>query len=106
MSSTYFNRNLLLLYNTNMRLWSIHPQYLDVKGFTGLWREALLAQRVLRGETQSYRHHPQIIRFREQPDPLAAVSTYLEALYLESLRRGYHFNHSRIQPAGFAAPMP
>ncbi len=38
-----------------MRLWSIHPKYLDVKGFVGLWREALLAQRVLRGETNVYR---------------------------------------------------
>jgi hypothetical protein len=89
-----------------MRLWSIHPQYLDVKGFTGLWREALLAQRVLRGETRFYQHHPQIIRFRDQPDPLAAISAYLEALYMESLKRGYHFDHSRIYPAGPAALMP
>jgi hypothetical protein len=71
-----------------------------------LWREALLAQRVLRGETKSYQHHPQMIRFREQPDPLAAISAYLEALYLESLKRGYHFSHWRIQPGGYAAPLP
>ena len=27
-----------------MRLWSIHPKYLDAKGLVALWREALLAQ--------------------------------------------------------------
>ncbi len=80
--------------------------YLDVKGFTGLWREALLAQRVLRGETWAYQHHPQLIRFRNQPDPQAAISASLEALYQESLRRNYHFAHWRIRPGGLAVPMP
>ncbi len=89
-----------------MRLWSIHPKYLDVKGFVGLWREALLAQRVLRGDTTVYSHHPQLKRFREQPDPAAAISAYLEALYQESLQRGYRFSKWRIQPAGSAQLMP
>ncbi|HPH78511.1 MAG TPA: pyrimidine dimer DNA glycosylase/endonuclease V, partial [bacterium] len=26
-----------------MRLWSIHPKYLDSKGLVALWRESLLA---------------------------------------------------------------
>ena len=29
-----------------MRLWSLHPRYLDAKGLVALWREALLAQAV------------------------------------------------------------
>lgn len=82
-----------------MRLWSIHPKYLDVKGFVGLWREALLAQRVLRGETKVYSHHPQLRRFQEQPDPAAAIAVYLEIIYAESLVRGYHFSRWRIQDA-------
>ncbi len=89
-----------------MRLWSLHPKYLDVKGFVGLWREALLAQRVVHGETKAYLHHPQMRRFQEQPDPQAAISAYLEAIYIESLNRGYHFNHGRIQPAGLVFPIP
>ncbi|HEU5178767.1 MAG TPA: pyrimidine dimer DNA glycosylase/endonuclease V, partial [Burkholderiales bacterium] len=32
-----------------MRLWSLHPKYLDARGLVALWREALLAQAVLRG---------------------------------------------------------
>jgi len=32
----------------HMRLWTIHPKYLDRQGLLALWREALLAQKVLR----------------------------------------------------------
>lgn len=36
-----------------MRLWSIHPRYLDTKGLVALWRETLLlAQAVLFGNTK------------------------------------------------------
>ncbi|MFZ2406304.1 MAG: pyrimidine dimer DNA glycosylase/endonuclease V [Methylobacter sp.] len=38
-------------------------------GLLALWREALLAQKVLRGESRGYRHHPQLARFRELVDP-------------------------------------
>ena len=79
-----------------MRLWSIHPKYLDAKGLVALWREALLAQAVLAGETRGYRHHPQLDRFRQCADALAAISTYLWGVYQESLRRGYDFDITRI----------
>lgn len=39
-----------------MRLWTLHPKYLDAAGLVALWREALLAQKVLRGETKGYKH--------------------------------------------------
>ena len=29
-----------------MRIWSIHPRYLDARGLVALWREALLARAV------------------------------------------------------------
>ncbi|MEN6399799.1 MAG: pyrimidine dimer DNA glycosylase/endonuclease V, partial [Rectinema sp.] len=29
-----------------MRLWTLHPQYLDQKGLTAAWREGLLAKKV------------------------------------------------------------
>jgi hypothetical protein len=32
-----------------MRLWTLHPKYLDARGLVALWREALLVQKVLRG---------------------------------------------------------
>jgi hypothetical protein len=79
-----------------MRLWSIHPCYLDSKGLVALWRESLLAQTVLKGETKGYRHHPQLIRFKNCSSPLAAIASYLIALYEEALQRGYNFNKSKI----------
>lgn len=81
-----------------MRLWSLHPKYLDPQGLVALWREALLAQAVLRGETRGYRNHPQLERFKNHPAPLAAISAYLEAVYAEATARGYSFDKSKIQP--------
>lgn len=80
-----------------MRLWSIHPRYLDAKGLTACWREALLARKVLQGLTRGYRNHPQLVRFRAMPHPTAAIDCYLQALLAESQSRGYHFDGSRIE---------
>lgn len=79
-----------------MRLWSLHPRYLDARGLVALWREALLAQAVLKGESRGYTHHPQLLRFRQAPAPLDAISSYLQEVYNEATRRGYHFDASRI----------
>jgi hypothetical protein len=81
-----------------MRIWTIHPRYLDRQGLLALWRESLLAQAVLLGKTKGYLHHPQLIRFRDQHEPVEAIATYLAAVHEESLRRGYHFDKSLIQP--------
>jgi len=79
-----------------MRIWSIHPCYLDAKGLLALWREALLAQKVLKGKTKGYVNHPQLTRFRESSDPLSAIGFYLKIVYEESLIRGYTFNKNKI----------
>lgn len=79
-----------------MRLWTLHPKYLDAQGLVALWREALLAQQVLRGRTRGYRHHPQLARFKAQPDPVASIAAYLRAVQEEATRRGYRFTASKI----------
>ncbi|GGH49912.1 pyrimidine dimer DNA glycosylase /DNA-(apurinic or apyrimidinic site) lyase [Microbacterium album] len=79
-----------------MRLWSLHPGLLDRQGLTACWREALLAQAVLGGGTRGYTAHPQLVRFREHADPLAAVGAYLAGVREEALRRGYRFDATRI----------
>jgi hypothetical protein len=79
-----------------MRLWSLHPSFLDARGLVALWREALLAQHVLRGKTRGYRHHPQLQRFRQRKEPATAIASYLWAIYDESQNRGYSFNSSKI----------
>ena len=80
-----------------MRLWSLHPKYLDPQGLVALWREALLAKAVLRGETRGYRNHPQLERFKNHPAPLMAISTYLQAVYAEAVARGYAFDKNKIE---------
>ena len=74
-----------------MRLWSIHPQYLDRKGLLALWRESLLALAVLKGETKGYLNHPQLIRFRQCNDPISAILEYLSYVKAEAEKRKYHF---------------
>lgn len=80
-----------------MRLWSLHPKYLDTRGLVALWREALLAQEVLRGNTVGYRHHPQLERFRAHSAPLTAMSLYLQTVYAEALTRGYAFDRRKFR---------
>lgn len=79
-----------------MRLWSIHPKYLDRAGLTALWRESLLAKKVLQGKTKSYKSHPQLERFKKQKDPIAAINSYLKTIYGEGCRRGYCFDRRKI----------
>jgi hypothetical protein len=79
-----------------MRIWSLHPKYLDAKGLVALWRETLLAKHVLEGKTKGYRNHPQLVRFNSLPDPLNAIHLYLQEVFLEAERRGYHFDKSKI----------
>jgi len=81
-----------------MRLWSLHPQYLDAKGLVALWREGLLAQKVLQGNTKGYKNHPQLLRFKQMPDPVSAIASYLSAVVIEAEQRGYHFDKTKIAP--------
>jgi hypothetical protein len=81
-----------------LRLWTLHPRYLDSRGLVALWREALLAQTVLRGETRGYRNHPQLDRFKNHSAPLAAISLYLKAIHDEAEMRGYSFDKNKIRP--------
>ncbi|MCX6278978.1 MAG: pyrimidine dimer DNA glycosylase/endonuclease V [Bacteroidetes bacterium] len=80
-----------------MRIWSIHPKYLDSKGFVALWREALLAKNVLEGKTVGYRSHPQLDRFKEAPNPLDAINQYLSNIYDGSIDRHFTFDSAKFR---------
>jgi hypothetical protein len=81
-----------------MRLWTLHPKYLDARGLVALWREALLAQAVLKGQTCGYTRHPQLIRFCNSPSPIESIASYLQAVHAEATRRGYRFDMTKIAP--------
>ena len=79
-----------------MRIWSIHPKYLDSRGLVALWRETLLAKKVLEGKSKGYNNHPQLDRFRKTENPIESINEYLSIVYYNSLERGYHFNKDKI----------
>jgi hypothetical protein len=81
-----------------VRLWTLHPKYLDARGLVALWREGLLARAVLKRETKGYRHHPQLARFRAHPSPIAAINEYLRVVLVEAEARGYAFDRNKIGP--------
>ena len=79
-----------------MRIWSLHPKYLDTKGLVALWRETLLAKHVLEGKTKGYKNHPQLIRFKNAKHPVHAINQYLALVYNEATLRGYNFNETKF----------
>jgi hypothetical protein len=82
-----------------VRLWSLHPRYLDRAGLTAVWREALLAQAVLAGRTKGYRRHPQLVRFRAHPTPRRAIAAYLQGVWIEANARGFRFDRGKLRRA-------
>ena len=80
-----------------MRIWSLHPKYLDSKGLVALWREALLAKNVLEGKTVGYVNHPQLSRFKQVKEPVKSINQYLSCVYQEARARGYNFNKNKIE---------
>jgi len=89
-----------------MRIWSLHPKYLDVKGLVALWRETLLAKNVLSGNTKGYKNHPQLMRFKNTVNPIDSINQYLAEVYKESQRRGYNFNKDKIDYPYFVPKIP
>jgi hypothetical protein len=89
-----------------LRLWSIHPKYLDAAGLVALWRESLLAQKILKEETTGYRDHPQLKRFRTHPCPQKAIAGYLKGVWQESRRRGYNFDKDKIGRGNTTVKIP
>ena len=79
-----------------MSLWALHPRHLDARGLVALWREGLLARAVLAGTTTGYRHHPQLDRFEERRNPIAAIDCYLSRVFDEACERSYKFDASKI----------
>jgi len=88
-----------------MRLWSLHPRYLDAKGLVALWREALLAQAVLAGLTRGYKQHPQLARFLDSSAPGSYMAAYLRSVHAEAVRRGYRFDEMKIAPGSRVEPL-
>jgi hypothetical protein len=104
--SAFRNIGKCVLPEEKVRIWTLHPRYLDKQGLVALWREGLLAQAVLLGRTKGYVRHPQLVRFRAQRAPVAAIATYLKVVYEEAKQRGYAFDLGRICGRGMRKRIP
>jgi hypothetical protein len=76
-----------------MRLWTLHPKCLDARGLVVPWREALLAQKVLRGETRGYklalpRFGGAVLRFGGSEFKTDSPMNFHAADFLRIARRG------------------
>lgn len=89
-----------------MRIWSLHPKYLDVKGLLALWRETLLAKKVLEDNTKGYKNHSQLVRFKQLENSLDAINFYLQAVWQEADNRGYKFDKSKFSAIEKIAKIP
>jgi len=89
-----------------MRIWSLHPKYLDRKGLLAVWRETLLARHVLEGKTKGYRNHPQLNRFKALDNPLDGIDCYLQEIFHEASSRGYAFDKSKFMHGSRFVRMP
>ena len=56
----------------------------------------MLAKKVLEEKTKGYKHHPQLARFRQCKNSLAAINYYLRIVQNEATKRNYNFNASKI----------
>lgn len=88
-----------------MRLWTIHPAHLDTKGLVAVWREGLLALKVLKGDTKGYTQHPQLLRFKNHTEPVTAISAYLHAVVDEAEVRNYSFKRDKLEPFSAVEPI-
>ena len=89
-----------------MRIWSLHPKYLDTKGLVALWRETLLAQHVLEGKTKGYKNHPQLNRFKASSSPVDAINYYLKFIHQEATGRGYNFSAEKFDAKAKKVQIP
>ncbi len=89
-----------------MRIWSLHPKYLDTKGLVALWRETLLAKHVLEDKTKGYKYHPQLNRFRKAKYPIDLINQYLSEVYHEAVIRNYNFDKQKINWAFRESKIP
>lgn len=80
-----------------MRIWSLHPKYLDSKGLVALWRETLLAKNVLLGNTKGYKNHPQLLRFKNSLSPIENIDYYLQIIWEEASERNYAFDSEKFE---------
>lgn len=89
-----------------MRIWTLHPRYLDDATLREAWRDGLAARRRLVAGSKGRPTDPLIHAIAACKHPVRVIDAYLSHLHQEAQRRGKAFDRSRIDGAragaGFA----
>lgn len=79
-----------------MRIWSLHPAYLDNQALAECWRDALTAFAVARGKQKGFHNHPQYLRWGTDAEERAdKLNRYLHVLQTEGKSRNLRL-HSPV----------
>lgn len=81
-----------------MRIWSLHPRYLDKTELIGSWNDGLRALKLLAQNHTNTIFRPELSRFRTQSEPLVAIERYLLNIAKEASRRGYSLDIKKLPP--------
>lgn len=60
----------------------------------------------MQNRTKGYKNHPQLIRFRSCENPIEAIGFYLSEIVSEAIKRGYHFDDSKIEKTNVLIKIP
>jgi hypothetical protein len=80
-----------------MKLWSLHPSYLDIQGLHTVWQEGLLGMMIMENQDAGFQNDPQLIRFWLSGDPMGILGFYLSEIYNEAKNRGFNFDDYKLQ---------
>jgi hypothetical protein len=79
-----------------MRLWSLHPDYLDPLGLSRCYFEGVGGLKALKGIQKMHKNHPQLQRFKKQTNPEESLKTYLKIVFKTAKTRGKDWDSSLI----------
>lgn len=79
-----------------MRLWSLHPIYLDDIGLSRCYYEGIGGLKAMLGLQKMHKNHPQLIRFKERGNPVNDLSYYLTCVYTSALDRNKRYKYGNL----------
>lgn len=78
-----------------MRLWSIHPKYLDNRSLMVFWNDAILAKSSILGKIDF--HSPHFQRFKYIDNKEHVLNVYMKEIFLEGSKRNLNFDKNQIE---------
>jgi len=90
-----------------VRLWTIHPRYLDDEALREAWRDGLNLRRALKIGSKAAEPCPDAAPWiAESRQPVRALDLYLHAIHGEARRRGRSFDASKLGPVDTKTKIP